>query len=107
MSMPEAVIRMPDAIPDSEELELIATRGYELLHRYRRDLQDTHPDQFIMINLESGDYVLAETLGAAIQKAKENYPGKPIYGGQIAYRRHFSHKGRAPYVPLGMAPLSR
>ena len=93
------LIRIPEA-PDSEELELITTRGYELFHKYKRELQDTHPDKFIMIDLETGDYVLADTLGAAIQSGKENYPGKPTYGGPVSCKRHYTHRGNAPLYPV-------
>ena len=61
----------------SPETRSVAERA-KLIYdeRLRRDLEVSHCGQFVAIEPESGDFLLAETLDGAVRAARAKYPSR-------------------------------
>lgn len=48
--------------------------GWSRYQDIRDDLEPNHFGEFVMIEVESGDYYLGETPGQALERAEEDHP---------------------------------
>jgi hypothetical protein len=78
--------------------EVVAARGKEWWRTLQPALEVGNKGKYVVINVETGDYELAEDQLQASQRATAKYPGHLLYGMRIGYRA----TGR-----IGFAPRSR
>jgi hypothetical protein len=72
-------------MPNPATLE-VARRAEKLYEeRLRQELEARHPNEFVAIEPDSGEYFLASTLSGAIQAARTAHPER------IAFALHVGH----------------
>jgi hypothetical protein len=81
-------------MPGAAESEVVAERARLVYDRQLRGkLEAEHPDEFVAIEPESGDYFLGATLSEAIQAARRAHPERLPFATRI---------GHATGVQIGM-----
>jgi hypothetical protein len=65
--------------------EKFGSKGDEIYENIKPLLEPEHKGEIVAIEVESGDYFLAETVIKAGQKAKEKYPDKVFYFVRIGH----------------------
>jgi hypothetical protein len=72
-------------MPHQDVVEL--SRQAESLYdqRYRQQLEASHPNEFVAIEPQSGDYFLGRTLSEAIQRARRRYPDRRPHALRIGH----------------------
>jgi hypothetical protein len=85
---------MTQQVYQPSDIRKISKKGRQIFEALDPELSTTHRGQFIVIEVDSGDYFLGETAMEANQKAREKHPGKIFFLGRIGYRTAFSFKGR-------------
>lgn len=65
--------------------EEFGTKGDEIYEKIKPLLEPEHKGKIVAIEVESGDYFLADTVIEAWQKAKRRYPEKVFYFVRIGY----------------------
>jgi hypothetical protein len=68
----------------SAELASRASAIYE--QRLRSRLEPTHPEDFVAIEPESGDFFLGKTLSEAIQAARSAHPARLSFAVRIGHK---------------------
>jgi hypothetical protein len=64
--------------------EEIAARGKALYEQQLcAQLEPQHRGEYLVINVETGEYLLDEDEAAASKRAYAQYPGAPLYGMRI------------------------
>jgi hypothetical protein len=79
--------------PEDHDVILRAERIYE--ERLKGDLEKTHMHAYVVIEPESGDYYVGQTLGEATAQARAAHPGRPGYIMRIGHRAAFHIGGAA------------
>lgn len=68
----------------------IAERGQRLYEeKLKAVLEPAQKGKFVAIEVESGDYFLADTLLEALQNAKEKYPDRLLHTVRVGYEGVF------------------
>lgn len=68
----------------------IAERGQKLYEeKLKAILEPAQKGKFVAIEVESGDYFLADTLLEALQKGKEKYPDRLLHTVRVGYEGVF------------------
>lgn len=62
------------SVHDIKELRAFHERGQFLYHLRQNELERTHPGDYVVINIGSGEYHVAVTLAAAEQFSRRYYP---------------------------------
>jgi hypothetical protein len=65
--------------------EEFGSKGDEIYENIKPLLEPEHKGEIVAIEVESGDYFLAETVIEAWQRAKGKYPDKVFYFVRIGY----------------------
>ncbi|MFY9463158.1 MAG: hypothetical protein WAP52_03160 [Candidatus Sungiibacteriota bacterium] len=91
--MPNAMIGNSENTLTSEQ---IAERGQKLYEeKLKAVLEPTQKGKFAAIEVESGDYFIADTLLEALQKGKEKYPDRLLHTVRVGYEGVFKMGGYA------------
>jgi hypothetical protein len=70
----------------SERSRDVIRRGEELYQaKLRATLEASHPDRFLAIEPDSGDYFFGDTFSEAIQAARKAYPDRISYTVRIGH----------------------
>ena len=85
---------MTQQVYQPPDIRKISKKGRQLFEALDPELSKTHRGQFVVIEVDSGDYFLGKTPMEADQQARAKYPGKVFFMGRIGYRTAFSFKGR-------------
>jgi hypothetical protein len=64
----------------------MAAKGESIYARLKEKLEQEHRDEFVAIEVDSGDYFLGRTLQEADKKAREKYPDRVFYVIRIGRR---------------------
>jgi hypothetical protein len=81
-------------MPTASESEVVVERARLMYDRLlRAKLEAEHPDEFVAIEPESGNYFLGGTLSEAIQAARRAYPERLPFAMRV---------GHATTVQIGM-----
>ena len=67
----------------AEKFHRLAVDRYEQI---RTDLEAEHHGDFVMIEVDSGDYFLGSTSDEALENAQQAYPEKAYFLFRIGYR---------------------
>ncbi|MDZ7312970.1 MAG: hypothetical protein ONB45_17020 [candidate division KSB1 bacterium] len=51
-----------------------AKKGYSLYKKLKPILEAEHLDEYVAIEMKSGDYFLGRSMGEALEKAEQKYP---------------------------------
>jgi hypothetical protein len=70
--------------PEDREVMLRAERLYD--ERFRTNLEKTHMDAFVVIEPESGEYFLGDTLSEAAAAARKAHPGRRGHIMRVGHR---------------------
>ena len=93
---------MPQTEMSSQE---IARRGWDIyLKEIRPQVIDQHRGEFLMVDVESGDYAIGKSLLAAEDILKSRHPEGRFYGIRIGYRAAYTIGGALPPDELPNAP---
>ena len=71
-----ATTRKENGMASQQSQELARRAGVIYEQRLRAQLEHTHPDEFVAIEPDSGDYFLGRTLSDAIQAARSAHPAR-------------------------------
>jgi hypothetical protein len=85
---------MTQQVYQPPDIRKISKEGRQLFEALDPELRETHRGQFIVIEVDSGDYFIGETAIEANHKARTKHPGKVFFLSRIGYRTAFSFKGR-------------
>lgn len=77
--------------PDPHE---ISRKGQRVLEAISQELEKQHFGRFIVIEADSGDYFIGDTVIEATRKAQAKHSGKIFFLGRIGYRTAYTFKGR-------------
>jgi hypothetical protein len=70
-------------MPSSQTLD-VAKRATEFYERcLREDLEQTHLNEFVAIEPDSGQYFLGQTLSEAVQAARQHYPDRIAFALRV------------------------
>lgn len=78
--------------PQDRDVMQRAERLYE--ERLKAELEKTHLHAFVVIEPQSGDYFLGQTLGEAAEAARAAHPGRPAHIMRVGHRAAI-HMGAA------------
>ncbi len=80
----------PDNTESALTPEQIAQRGQKIYNeRLKAELEPKEQGKFVAIEVESGGYVIGDTLIEALQKAREKYPGKLFHTVRVGFEGVF------------------
>ena len=66
--------------------EQVAEKGQKIYdEKLKPELEKNHQGEFVVIDVDSGEYVVANSLIEALQTAKEKYPGKVFHSVRIGF----------------------
>jgi len=85
---------MPGTLQCAPPIHEISVKGRKLFVPLSEELEGEHKGKAIVIEVDSGDYFIADIPIEANRKAKEKYPDKVFYLGRIGYRTAYTFKGR-------------
>ncbi len=77
------------------ELTRLGESRYEQL---KNEIEPKHKNEFIVIEVDSGDYFISRDSVKASLKAKKKYPESIFYLARIGYPSAFSIKGNVPLL---------
>lgn len=82
-------------IPDKKERAAIGKKARSIYEPLRTQLEETHWGQYIAINVENGDYAIAEDDITAARSIRAKYPGVLPFTIRIGYKAviHFGGTG--------------
>lgn len=63
----------------------LSEKGKEIYQSLKATLEPEHKGEYLVIEVESGDYFIGETIGKARKKAQKKYPEKVFYLIKIGY----------------------
>ena len=73
-------------MPTAELHELVQA-GQEIYEtRLRTQLERTHPNAFVAIEPESGDYFLGQSLTDAMNAVREKYPDRKAFALRVGHK---------------------
>lgn len=92
---------MPEPINNQNTLspEQLAEKGQKIYNeKLKSILEPDKKGKFVVIEVESGDYFVADTVLEAVQEAQKKYPNKVFHTIKIGYEGIFkmgtyAHKG--------------
>lgn len=70
----------------SHSTEELAQMGWARYEEIKQELEANHDGEYVMIEVDSGDYFVGETHDEALAKAQEAYPQKAFYAIRIAHK---------------------
>jgi len=70
----------------------LVSKGERIYATLREQLESQHKGKIVVIDTDTGDYFLGDTLLEADKKAREKYPGKVFYAVKIGYPAVFVHR---------------
>ncbi|MBM3243068.1 hypothetical protein FJZ31_42965 [Candidatus Poribacteria bacterium] len=76
------------------DIRKIGEKGRVMFKKISEELERDYRGKFVVIEVDSGNYFVGDTVIEANEKAKEKYPDKVFYLGRIGYRTAFSFHGR-------------
>lgn len=78
---------MRDQIITDYDLDFLEEEGERIYHeRLKFVLEPQYKGRIIAIEVENGDYSMADTVGDALRNAKAKYPDKIFYVKRVGYR---------------------
>ena len=78
----------------TKRLAEVGERLYE--EKLRSKLEPHHYGEIVVIDTESGDYFLGETLHEANERARKKYPNKVFYAIKVGYPAVYSFSSHVP-----------
>lgn len=86
---------MAQKVADNIDKEGIARRGQAIYdQRIRAVVEAEHRGQFLALDVDSGDYEIAEKLLTATQRLRQRHPDQVFYGVRVGYRTAYSMGGQ-------------
>ena len=76
------------------DVRMIGAKGRERFKKISEELGREYRGKFVVVEVDRGDYFIADTGVEASKKAREKYPNKVFFQGKIGYRAAVSFKGR-------------
>jgi len=70
----------------------LVSKGERIYATLREQLESQYKGKIVVIDTDTGDYFLGDTLLEADKKAREKYPGKVFYAVKIGYPAVFVHR---------------
>jgi hypothetical protein len=92
--IPEKGVCMTQQVYQPPDIRKISKKGQQIFEALDPELSKTHRGQFVVIEVDSGDYFIGKTEMEANQKAREKHPGKVFFLGRIGYPTAYTFKGR-------------
>ena len=83
--------RMDKRVVMVNKQELIS-KGQQIYAALREKLEPEHKGRIAVIDTDTGDYFLGDTLLEANKKARRKYPGKVFYAAKIGYPAVYVHR---------------
>jgi peptide subunit release factor RF-3 len=83
--------RMDEQVVMINKQEL-ASKGKQIYAALREKLEPEHKGRIVVIDPDTGDYFLGDTLLEADKKARRKYPGKVFYAVKIGYPAVYVHR---------------
>jgi hypothetical protein len=80
-------------LPSQEERAEIGKKAQAIYEPLRAQLEKDHWGEYITINVENGDYVVAAEHREALKRMRAKYPGVLFYTIRIGYRAVFHFRG--------------
>jgi hypothetical protein len=74
-----------------DQQELIS-KGEQIYAALQEQLEPEHKGRIVVIDPDTGDYFLGDTLLEADTKARHRYPGKIFYAVKIGYPAVYVHR---------------
>ena len=65
--------------------EQVAEKGQQIYAQLRPELEPTNRGKYLVIEVGSGDYFMADSVLDAVHKAQEKYPNKLFHTVRIGY----------------------
>jgi len=83
------------SLPSKEERAKIGKAAREIYESLREELEKSHWGNYVAINVENGDYIVAADHNGAVQEIQNKYPGVLPFVIRIGYRAvyHFGGSG--------------
>jgi hypothetical protein len=79
-----------DSTENALTTDQVAAKGQKIYdEKLKGILEAENKGKFVVIEVESGDYFVADTVLEALQKAKEKYPNKILHAIRIGYEGIF------------------
>ena len=69
-----------------EDAHKIIEKGREWYKRYAQEIEGQHKGEFIVIEVESGEYVIADDDVKVLRLARETFGSKPRYFSGIGFQ---------------------
>jgi len=70
----------------------LAAEGKRIYRSIKDELEREHKGRIVVIDTETGDYFLGDTLAEADRKARQKYPHKVFYAIKIGYPAVYVHR---------------
>lgn len=70
----------------------LVSRGEQIYAALREQLEPRYKGKIVVIDTDTGDYFLGDTLLEADKKARKKYPGKVFYAVKIGYPAVFAYR---------------
>ena len=85
---------MTQEVQDQPRIRDISRKGQRILETLPQSLKEGNLGRFVAIEVESGDYFVAETALEATRQARAKYPERVFFLGRMGYRTAYTFKGR-------------
>lgn len=79
---------------NAKRLAEVAQQLYD--EKLRPQLEPRYDGKIVVIDAESGDYFMGETLHEANEKARKKYPDNVFYAIKVGYPAVYSFSSRTP-----------
>jgi hypothetical protein len=79
---------------NAKRLAEVAQQLYD--EKLRPQLEPRYEGKIVVIDAESGDYFMGETLHEANEKARKKYPDNVFYAIKVGYPAVYSFSSRTP-----------
>jgi hypothetical protein len=76
-------LKREKTIHSTEELDRLGWARYE---KIQENLEARHRGEYVMVEVESGDFFIGQTPEEALQQAEAIHPGKPFCLIRIGYK---------------------
>jgi len=70
----------------------LVSKGKQVYEALQEKLEPEHKGRIVVIDPDTGDYFLGDTLLEADKKARRKYPGKVFYAVKIGYPAIYVHR---------------
>jgi len=81
------------SLPSREERAEVGKKAQVIYEPLRPQLEKDHWGEYITLNLDNGDYVIAREHKEALKKMRAKYSGVLFYTIRIGYRAVFHFRG--------------